>query len=155
VGENDVICAVNDLMRAGRAPTTDLLASRLGLDRATMLARLTQLETKGKLMSVVQWGQTPGMGEHQWVRPGAAADYLSPQHYDEFEHRVRTMAAWKGYELVKTREGTPRQCRYTIVTSSDHPTATVRVRGEQIETVLWRLRQIPTVAELDSSNALA
>ena len=106
-------------MAAGTGATTELLANRFGVDVVAMTERLSALESQGGLLSVARWGNDPGMGEHYWVRPGEAAKYLSSERYDEFENRVRALAAWKGYRLMTTdRARPPRSRRYTIALGS-------------------------------------
>ena len=139
-------------MAAGTGATTELLANRFGVDVVAMTERLSALESQGGLLSVARWGNDPGMGEHYWVRPGEAAKYLSSERYDEFEHRVRALAAWKGYRLMTTEHAvSPRSRRYTIALGEKTDPVPTVTGGQGIEKVLWKLRHLPPVSEVEQA----
>ena len=83
VTDAEIVRAASDFS-TGSGATTERLADRFGVDVAAMTERLMALEAEGRLLSVARWGDNPGMGEHYWVRPGEAADYLSADRYEEF-----------------------------------------------------------------------
>jgi len=137
-------------MVSGGGATTELLANRFGVDVAAMSERLNQLEARGALLSVARWGDNPGMGDHFWVRPGEAAEYLSRERYHDFEQRVRALAAWKGYRLETSDHAvSPRLRRYKIALEEKlDPTPSV-TGGQRIEDVLWKLRHLPVASEVE------
>jgi hypothetical protein len=148
VGDDEIMGAARHLTVSGGGATTELLAKRFGLDVAAMSERLSRLETEGRLLSVARWGANPGMGEHVWVRPGDAAEHLSLERYDEFEHRVRALASWKGYRLETNDHAVaPRGRRYKLALDEKvDPTLSV-TGGLRIEKVLWKLRHLPAASE--------
>ena len=150
VTDDEIVRAASDFMVSDGGATTELLANRFGVDVAGMSERLIRLETQGSLLSVARWGDDPGMGEHYWVRPGEAAEHLSRERYEEFEQRVRALAAWKGYRLVTTAHGTtPRHRRYRLAMGETaDPTPTI-TGGQRIENVMWKLRHLPAVSGVE------
>jgi hypothetical protein len=150
VTDAEIMRAATDFMVAGSGATTEVLANRFGVDVVAMSERLSALEAQGRLLSVARWGDNPGMGEHYWVRPGEAAEYLSSDRYDEFEQHVRALATWKGYRLVTSDHAVPpRRRRYKIALGEKADPMPTVTGGQRIEKVLWKLRHLPAVSEVE------
>lgn len=133
---------------AGKGATTEALAKRFGVDPFEMAERLLRLESEGALLSVALSADEPGMGHLYWVRPGEAAMYFSRERYDEFETRVRSLAAWKGYALVANDPDVPPRRRRYSIESTDDPTPT-GIHGNRLERALWKLRHLPPAGTLE------
>ena len=156
VTDAEILRAARELMVTRMGATTELLADRFGVDVPTMSHQLTKIESRGLLLSMPRWLDRPGVGDHFWVQPGEAAEFLTVDRYEEFEQRVRALATWKGYTLVANDDtAPPGHRRYTIGFGERFdPTLSV-TGGLRIEKVLWKLRHLPAAYELSDEPMAA